>query len=212
MAWSLDEATEFLFGEPTDWLQVKNMDSDVRRLLGSFDSAMRGIHSRWLLGKFRFLLGHQWGYKKACEEVHEVIEKYIDRAMCKHRSSVAKGPVDEVPRKCVLLGDLVEADLERSEIRDQVLGLFFPARDTTAIAIGNIFFYLARDPRFWTKLCAEVLAVDQPLTFEYLKSLKYLRCVINEGTSVPPPLILTTLSVTLLGIASITVQTTLKPC
>lgn len=82
------------------------MDSDVRRLLGSFDSAMRGIHSRWLLGKFRFLLGPQWGYKKACEEVHEVIEKFIDRAMCKHRSSVAKGPVDEVPRKCVLLGDL----------------------------------------------------------------------------------------------------------
>ena len=102
------------------------MDSDVRRLLGSFDSAMRGVHSRWLLGKFRFLLGPQWGYKKACEEVHEVIEKYIDRAMCKHRSGVAKGPVDEVPRKCVLLGDLVEAGVERSEIRDQVLGVFSP--------------------------------------------------------------------------------------
>lgn len=188
------------------------MHSDVRRLLGSFDSAMRGIHLRWLLGKFRFLLGPQWGYKKAFEDVHEVIEKYIDRAMCKHRSSVTKGPVDEVPRKCVLLGDLVEAGVERSEIRDQVLGVFFPTRDTTAIAVGSIFFYLARDPRVWTKLRAEVLAIDQPLTFEYLKSRKYLRYVINEGMSVPPPLILTTLSVTLLAIASITVQSMLKPC
>lgn len=129
--------------------------------------------------------------------------------MCKHGSSVAKGPVDEVPRKCVLLGDLVEAGVERSYIRDQVLGVFFPARDTTAIAVGNNFFHPARDPRVWTKLRAEVLAIDQPLTFEYLKSLKYLRYVINEGMSVPPPLNLTTLSVMLLAIASITVQSML---
>ena len=172
---------------------------------------MRGIHSRWLLGKFRSLLGPQWSYKKACEEVHEVIERYIDRAMCKHSSSVAKSSVDEVPRKCVLLDDLVEAGIERSEIRDQVLGVFFPARDTTAIAIGNIFFYLARDPRVWKELRAEVLAIDQPLTFEYLKSLKYLHHVINEGISVPVSSYLATSSFTLLAIASITIQSMLKP-
>ena len=188
------------------------MDSDVRRLLGSFDSAMRGIHSRWLLGKFRFLLGSQRGYKKACKEVHEVIEKYIDRAMYKNRSSVDETSVDEVPRKCVLLDDLVEAGVERSEIRDQVLGVFFPARDTTAIAVGNIFFYLARNPRVWTKLRAEVLAIDRSLTFEYLKSLKYLRYVINEGMSVLAPWVWNALSLTLLAVSSTTVQSMLKPC
>ena len=172
---------------------------------------MRGIHSRWLLGKFRFLLGPQWGYKKACEEVHEVIERYIDRAMSKQSSSVAESSIAEVPRKCVLLDDLVEAGIERSEIRDQVLGVFFPARDTTAIAVGNIFFYLARHPRVWTELRAEVLAIDQPLTFEYLKSLKYLRHVINEGMSVPVSSHLDTLSFILLAIPSITVQSMLKP-
>ena len=35
-------------------------------------------------------------------------------------------------------------------------------------------------------LRAEVLAIEQPLTFEYLRSLKYLRYVINEGMSVSP--------------------------
>ncbi len=176
------------------------MDSDVRRLLGSFDSAMRGIHSRWLLGKFSFLLGPQWNYRKVCAEVHEVIEKYIDRAMCKLRSSVAEISEHEVHPKCVLLGDLVEAGVERSEIRDQVLGVFFPARDTTAIAVGNVFFYLARDPRVWTKLRAEVLTIDQPLTFEYLKSLKYLRHVINECISVPVPWTLNIFPSTLLAV------------
>ena len=173
---------------------------------------MRGIHLRWLLGKFRFLLGPQWGYKKACEEVHEVIERYIDRAMSKHSSNVAKTSVDEVPRKCVLLDDLVEAGIERSEIRDQVLGVFFPARDTTAIAVGNVFFYLARDPRVWTELRAEILAIDQPLTFEYLKSLKYLRHVINEGKSVPFLSNPDTLSFALLSISLVTGPQMLKPC
>ena len=151
---------------------------------------MSGIHTRWLLGKFRFLLGPQRGYMHACKEVHEVIEKYIDRAVLKQRSGTSKHSLDEVPRSCILLDDLVAAGVGRAEIRDQVLGVFFPARDTTALGISNIFFYLARHPRAWKKLRAEILAIDQPLTFEYLKSLKYLRYVINEGMSQTLPLYL----------------------
>ena len=142
---------------------------------------MSGIHTRWLLGKFSFLLGPQGDYKRACKEVHEVIEKYIDRAICKQRSGVSKRSSDQVPRTCILLDDLVAAGVERVMIRDQVLGVFFPARDSTALGISNIFFYLARHPRAWSTLRAEILAIDRPLTFEYLKSLKYLRYVINEG-------------------------------
>lgn len=142
---------------------------------------MSGIHTRWLLGKFSILLGPQREYKQACKEVHEVVEKYIDRAIGKQKSGISKHLSEKVPRTCVLLDDLVAAGIDRAEIRDQVLGVFFPARDSTALAISNIFFYLARHPRAWKTLRAEVLAIDQPLTFEYLKSLKYLRYVINEG-------------------------------
>lgn len=142
---------------------------------------MSGIHTRWLLGKFSILLGPQREYKQACKEVHEVIEKYIDRAICKQKSGISKHSSDEAPRTCVLLDDLVAAGVDRAEIRDQVLGVFFPARDSTALGISNIFFYLARHPRAWNTLRSEILAIDQPLTFEYLKSLKFLRYVINEG-------------------------------
>ena len=159
----------------------KSTDSDVLRLRNSFDDALSGIHSRWLLGKFRFLLGRQRAYRQSCKEVHEVVDKYIDKALQKSKSNEPKHSLDDGGRTCVLLDDLVATGIERSEIRDQVLGVLFPARDSTAIGASNVFFYLARHHDVWTKLRAEVLAIDKPLAFEYLKSLKYLRFVINEG-------------------------------
>lgn len=142
---------------------------------------MSGFPTRWLLGKFRVLLGPQRGYKQACKEVHEVIEQYVDKATCKQRSGISEHSSDEVPRTCILLDDLVAAGVDRAEIHEQVLGVFLPARDSTALGISNLFFFLARHPRVWKKLRAEIVAIDQPLTFEYLKSLKYLRYVMNEG-------------------------------
>ena len=176
----LDSSTEFLFGEFAESLLGKDIDSDVHRLRLGFDNAMRGIHSRWFLGKFRFLLGTQRKYWKTCLEVHSIVDKYIDRAF-ERKASRSSTSEKESPQKCVLLDELVEMGADRIDIRDQCLGVFFPARDTTALGVSNVFFFLARHPDVWRKLRAEVLSIDQPLTFEYLKSLKCLRYVINES-------------------------------
>ncbi|MCJ1437275.1 hypothetical protein MMC27_006661 [Xylographa pallens] len=176
----LDQSTEFIFGESADTLLGKESDSDAHQLRTGFDNAMSCIHTRWFLGKFSFLLGPQLEYRRTCAKVHTVVEKYIDKSIQKYRSRVAKEVQEERGQKCVLLDELVQAGVERMDIRDQVLGVFFPARDTTAIGVGNVFFYLARYPDVWKKLRTEALAVDQPLTFESLKSLKYLSYVINE--------------------------------
>lgn len=49
-------------------------------------------------------------------------------------------------------------------------------------SVSNIFHALARNHHIWTRLRGEVMAVqDQQLTFELLKSIKYLQWVINES-------------------------------
>ena len=75
---------------------------------------------------------------------------------------------------------------DRYELRMQMINVFFPARDTAAVASGNLMFELARHPQEWRKLRAEVLAIDQPLTIELIKSLKRTTAIINESLRLHP--------------------------
>ena len=71
---------------------------------------------------------------------------------------------------------------DKVDLRNQILNVFFPARDSTAIALSNTVYLLARHPTVWDKLRADVLNLgDKPLTYKSLRSLCYLRYTINEG-------------------------------
>ena len=146
---------------------------------------LRGLASVW---------GHatrEW--KDACAEVHAVVDKYIDRALSEQADNEAKSSPqqssgtasDIIPadrdRPVSFLHELVKETKDRRFIRDQIISLFFPARDAQAIAISDLFFQLARNPRVWTKLRTEVLTHDGPNTFESLKKMKYLQAVLNES-------------------------------
>jgi len=65
--------------------------------------------------------------------------------------------------------------------------VYFPARDTAYVGISDVFFQLARHPEVWQRLRAEVLTISQPLSFEYLKSLKYVQSVISESLRLLSP-------------------------
>lgn len=46
----------------------------------------------------------------------------------------------------------------------QIINVFFPARDSTGIALSNAFCNLARNPEVWTELREKALAMGgQPL-------------------------------------------------
>ena len=74
------------------------------------------------------------------------------------------------------------------ELRFQVLNVFLPARDSTGIALSNVFFNLARNPHVWTELREQALALgDEPLTFELLKSLPLFKYVLFESLRLQGP-------------------------
>ncbi len=47
------------------------------------------------------------------------------------------------------------------ELRAHIINVFFPARDTSAMAFGNIMFELARRPQVWEQLRTECLALGR---------------------------------------------------
>lgn len=141
---------------------------------------MHGIGLRLMYGKFRFLRGREASWKEACREVHRVVDGWIDDALAEGKT---RGPPDGSPtQQVILVNELAKQNPEdRVELRSQLINIFFPARDTTAIGVSDVFFNLARHPRVWDKLREEVLHISEPLTYELLQSLKYLRCVLNES-------------------------------
>jgi cytochrome P450 len=119
---------------------------------------------------------------KGCQEVWDYIDARIDEAVARTARS------DDEPlttkQQVRIIDELVKSSDDKTTLRFLVISLFMPAHDNLAVAIGNVFFHLARKPEAWTKLRAEVISkADQPLNHEVLTSHKYLTWVLKESKS-----------------------------
>lgn len=205
----LDSSTEFLFGESPDTLLPESAKLDAERFLTSFDEAMSGVDRRMALAGISFLYGRatqhaEW--RRAIAQVHSFVDKYIDGALTEQAKAKAKATAktedDGEPGKGVnssinmksmshpfsVVSELIKETTDRKFLRDQLISLFFPSRDATGIGLSGLFFNLARHPHVWTTVREEVMAssgLEQPLTFEKLKSMRYLQSVLSESMRVP---------------------------
>lgn len=67
-------------------------------------------------------------------------------------------------------------------------------QETTAYAISSALFLLSRHTHIQTKLFAEISATigdDSAITYESLRSLKYMDMVIKESMRLIPPILMT---------------------
>lgn len=123
-------------------------------------------------------------YQSAISETHSQIDAYVDAALQRRKDALRDGKkVAPGSQSYVFVDQLVYETQDRNFLRDQLLNVFFPARDSSAIGASCVFFILARNPEVWKKLRKEVLALKQPITFEVLKSIDYLTWVLNECES-----------------------------
>ena len=171
----LDHATDSVFGKSADTL-LPETTLDAEQFLHNFDCVMRGVGLRQAYGKFTFLRGRETQWKEAIRQVHKVVDQWIDQTLSENRETRKHDP-----SRVILVEELAKEGPDRTELRSQLLNVFFPAEDTTAIEVSDVFFNLARHPRVWGKLRSKVLQVKQPLTYEVLKSLKHMQCVLNES-------------------------------
>lgn len=144
---------------------------------------MEGLGNRIRLGRLKFLYRDPVWFESV-RTVHAFVEKHIDNALGTGRLRQISGQSEPVQnRRYILLNEMVKQTQDRLDIRSQILAVFMPSRDTTAFLVSNVFHVLARKPEIWAKLRKEIFSFEsQPLTFELLKSMKYLQWVINEST------------------------------
>lgn len=132
-------------------------------------------------------------FYECCDIVHEWFDEMVQRAQ--DRADTEKsGDSASNPHPYVWSEALVKENLSADAIREQLINMFVAARGAVSSNIGHMLFLLARHPNCWTKLREEVLIsgvlqeTDHQKMIVGLKSLKYLRGVINESFRLLPTL------------------------
>lgn len=138
---------------------------------------------RAILGKLKvFYRNQKWN--DAIDIVHAFFDKHVDRAITQVTAEKNALQEGQQAQRHVLLYDMAKQTQDRLDLRFQTLNVFIPAHESTGIAISNVLFHLSRNQVVWKKLRTEILGLgSKPLNFENLKSLNYLRYVLNESSS-----------------------------
>lgn len=181
---ALDCSTEFLFGESVNSLMPETATVDAKAFLAAYNCGQKGVGRRMQLPQWN-LFTRDKEFWNSCKLARNFVGKYVDKAILQHS---VKGESS----KYVLAYELVKETANKVDIRNQLLNVFLPAHEASAVALTNIFFHLARHPVVWTRLRQELLeqnildADSAGINFERLKSLKYLQCVMNETFRLNP--------------------------
>ena len=151
---------------------------------------MEGLGNRVRLGRLKFLYRDPLWFE-SIRIVHAFVDKHIEVALEGEKQRKTSGRTEnESNHRYILLNEMVKQTQDKLDLRSQILAVFMPNRDTTAFLVANIFHALARNPTIWARLRKEIMVVgNQPLTFELLKSIKYLQWVINESQCLILPVI-----------------------
>jgi cytochrome P450 len=133
-----------------------------------------------MLGRLKFLHRDAKWYA-ACTKVTDFCAQRVEEAM----QRLEKGEERRTEKdRLRLVDEAANLTADRYTLRSLVLSVFSPAHDGAAVALSNVFFHLARHPRVWSKLRAEVVKdAEKPITYDLLNSYTYLKNVFRESKS-----------------------------
>ncbi|KAF8754671.1 cytochrome P450 [Rhizoctonia solani] len=196
---TLDSATEFLFGSSTHSLSapLPRPNEPPADESATFAVAF-GRAQELLMG--RFVLGSFWPwfelFKDKTEGSMKVINAFTNPILEAKLKEKRDGLLNLKEKEAggegeTLLDHLVRcSDADERVIKDELLNILIAGRDTTAATLTFACYALAMYPECLVKLRAEVLSTfgsSEYPTFEALRGMKYLRAFINEVLRVFPP-------------------------
>ncbi|KAL8780980.1 MAG: hypothetical protein Q9213_006209 [Squamulea squamosa] len=185
---TMDTATEFLFGQAVGSLSLTKSDA-IDMFSHSFEVSSVALARAVRLGPVAKIFTSR-EVARAQKHVHAFVERLIDEnleARDKHTEAEPKGANDSSSnRRYVFLHELVKVTSDRQIIRDEVVSALFGGRDTTASLLSNLFFCLARDSKVWKKLRDEVRQLPPDYDQEELARLQYTKMCINESLRLHP--------------------------
>ncbi|KAE9377405.1 cytochrome P450 alkane hydroxylase-like protein [Stipitochalara longipes BDJ] len=192
-AFTMDTATEFLFGHSVHTLQQMQLGNTVgpsasditdAEFVDSYTSSCINIVHDIRLGALS-KLHYSPSTKRAQNRAFAYIDRFVDEALALRTAQKYSKVNSE--SQYVFLNELAKETDNREELRDQILNVLLAGRDTTASLLSNTFWELARHPEIYSKLREEVsfLGGREP-TYEELKNMKYLKYCLNESLRLRP--------------------------
>lgn len=186
---TIDSATEFLFGKSVDTLRAMQVDGTSEATFAeAFNKAQNAISMRTRLGLLRYVIKDKPG-QEAIRICHEYVDQFVDEAVrYRERIDLEKQSGISVEEKYVFLHELAKATKDKKRLRDELLNVLLAGRDTTASLLSNMWFVIAKRPDIFAKLRREVeetLHGDLP-TYEQLRNMKYLKYCLNESLRLHP--------------------------
>ena len=186
---TLDTATEFLFGSFSDALldnlsltpdksdagdttTLSLLMANFRRQIIGDDETMDFV-SAFNIAVEDLALRHEWPtlfgllgrrrFRKARDIVYSFVDHYVDKALHPERGSIQASIKDESTNKrYILLNELTADTQDPIELRNQALHVLLGGKDTTAAFISWVFVLLLRHPEVFSKLRSDVLLAFGP--------------------------------------------------
>jgi cytochrome P450 len=174
--YTLDSATEFLFGHSAGTLRGERLGSQLE---AAFESARQATLMRGTLGRLKAFYPDPKG-DEAIRTCREFANQYVDEAV---RTAEKAKQITETPSsaKRIFSHELAARTDDRKVILDEAMSLLLAGRDTTASLLGNMFFMLAKNPAIWERLRDEVAFLNgRPPSYEELRQIKYVQHCVSE--------------------------------
>ncbi|XXH05483.1 hypothetical protein Hte_011913 [Hypoxylon texense] len=181
---TLDTATEFIFGTSTNSLRIGDEKKD---LSSHFNAAKVWIDKRGALAKFYWLMNSK-EFKEHCATIHEFADGLVADRLAHPPEKLGSADPEKGGGgghgRFNLLNELAKETQDPRELRNETLHVLIAGRDTTGCLLGWVVYFLARHPAVFAKLRGLILERfgDQPpADFRSLNGqVPYLQWIINE--------------------------------
>ncbi|KAG2055986.1 cytochrome P450 [Suillus hirtellus] len=195
---TLDSASEFLFGHCIDSLSVKlpfpgntlestntkhHPGDNAAAFTNAFSQAQHAISRR-------VIIGGAWPMTEiladSTAQHMKVVDKFLDpilEAALRRHSTAAKSDADETAEDQTFLDHLVKLTSDFKVIKDETLNILLAGRDTTASTLTSAIYLLAMHPEILSRLREEIISKVGPTrmpTYGDIKEMKYIQAVLNE--------------------------------
>jgi len=108
--------------------------------------------------------------------LNNFIESLVDIAVSQRKQGIQLGLFTEA---------LSLLTKDRTVLRDQIVNILLPKKDSTAATLSWLFYELSYHPEVYARLRSEVLSVvglDGKPSHVDLKQMKYMQSCLHEGT------------------------------
>ncbi|KAF8160351.1 cytochrome P450 [Mycena galopus ATCC 62051] len=186
---TLDSATEFLFGKSVDSISAglpypesAPIDNSAYFLRSIVMLARAAFSTKWPLKEF---------WTDRIKPHRAIADAYIEpilNAALEKRKAGEQGKGDDEPE--TFLSHLVQGTDNKEVIRDSIFNILVAGRDTTAATLTFAVYMLAEHPDLADRLRKEILDVvgsSRMPTYDDFRNMKYLRAFINETLRLYPP-------------------------